>query len=321
MILPLIIILFFLALLLGCIALIMTYGAVKASPSFELKKRLRKLALRGDERLADDVASEIVKEMSPLDRRLYQIGFFQRLDRMIDMAGLKIDYKAFILLILVFAVAFSGIGFVLRRGAVLAIIFFFVGGAIPLIYLSAKKKSRLVKFTEQFPNALDMIARSLKVGHSLSAAILMVGNEMSDPVAGLFKTAYEEQTLGLSVKDALGQMMERMPSSDLQLFVTAVSVHREVGGNIAESLEKLAAVIRDRLKIRRQVRVYSAQARLSGYVLVAVPPVMALFFYVTTPGYMEELVTTTVGRFGLVYAVVSQIIGFLLIRKIINIRI
>jgi tight adherence protein B len=321
MTLPLIIILFFVALLLGVIALILTYGAVKASPSYELKKRLRRLALRGDERLAEDVASEIITEMSPLDRQLYKIGFFQRLERMIDMAGLKIDYKAFALLVLVFAVAFCGIGFVLRRGTILAIIFFFIGGAIPLIYLSSKKKSRLVKFTEQFPNALDMIARSLRVGHSLSAAILMVGNEMSDPVAGLFKTAYEEQTLGLSIKDALGQMMERMPSADLQLFVTAVNVHREVGGNIAESLEKLAGVIRERLKIRRQVRVYSAQARLSGYILVAVPPVMALFFYVTTPGYMDELVTTTVGKYGIVYAVVSQIIGFLIIRKIINIRI
>jgi tight adherence protein B len=321
MTLPLIIILFFVALLLGVIALILTYGAVKASPSYELKKRLRRLALRGDERLAEDVASEIITEMSPLDRQLYKIGFIQRLERMIDMAGLKIDYKAFALLVLVFAVAFCGIGFVLRRGTILAIIFFFIGGAIPLIYLSSKKKSRLVKFTEQFPNALDMIARSLRVGHSLSAAILMVGNEMSDPVAGLFKTAYEEQTLGLSIKDALGQMMERMPSADLQLFVTAVNVHREVGGNIAESLEKLAGVIRERLKIRRQVRVYSAQARLSGYILVAVPPVMALFFYVTTPGYMDELVTTTVGKYGIVYAVVSQIIGFLIIRKIINIRI
>jgi tight adherence protein B len=321
MTLPLIIILFFLALLLGVIALIMTYGVVKASPSYELKKRLRRLALRGDERLAEDVAGEILKEMSPLDRQLYKIGFIQRLEKMIDMAGLKIDYKVFMLLVLVFAVAFCGIGFALRRGTVLAIIFFFIGGAVPLFYLSSKKKSRVIKFTEQFPNALDMIARSLRVGHSLSSAILMVGNEMSDPVSSLFKTAYEEQTLGLSIRDALVQMMERIPSADLQLFVTAVSVHKEVGGNIAESLEKLAAVIRERLKIRRQVRVYSAQARLSGYILVAVPPIMALFFYVTTPGYMEELVTTTVGRYGIVYAVVSQIIGFLIIRKIINIRI
>jgi tight adherence protein B len=321
MTLPLIIILYFLALLLGVIALILTYGAVKASPTYELKRRLRKLALTGDERLAEDIASEIVREMSPLDRQLYKIRFIQRLERMIDMAGMKIDVKVLMLLIVVFAVAFFGIGFAVRRGIILAIIFFFIGGACPLLYLSVKRRSRSTKFTEQFPNALDMIARSLRVGHSLSAAILMVGNEMSEPMSGLFKTAYEEQRLGLSVKDALGQMMERMPSADLQLFVTAVNVHREVGGNIAESLEKLGTIIRERLKIRRQVRVYSAQARLSGYILVAVPPLMALFFYVTTPGYMEELIQSPIGRYGIAYAVVSQIIGFLMIWKIINIRI
>jgi tight adherence protein B len=204
---------------------------------------------------------------------------------------------------------------------ILAIIFGIFGFFVPLIYLSVMKGKRATKFTEQFPNALDMIARSLKVGHSLSSAILMVGNEMSEPIAGLFKTAYEEQTLGLSIKDALGQMMDRMPSSDLQLFITAVNVHREVGGNIAESLERLATTIRERLTIRRQVRVYSAQARLSGYILVAVPPLLALFFYVTTPGYMEELITNPMGRYGIAYAVVSQIIGFLMIWKIINIRI
>ncbi len=321
MILPLIIILFFVAVMLAVIALVMTYGVVKESPSYELKKRLRRLAMKGDQRISEDLAGEIVREMSPLDRQLYKIGPVNRLEKMIDIAGLKVDVKIFMLIVIVAAVVFLGVGLALGRGLILAIIFFIIGAIAPFIYLSSKKKARLVKFTEQFPNALDMIARSLKVGHSLSSAILMVGNEMSDPVSTLFKTAYEEQTLGLTIKDALGQMLERMPSADLQLFVTAVNVHREVGGNIAESLERLAATIRERLKIRRQVRVYSAQARLSGYILVAVPPLMALFFYLTTPGYMEELVTTTVGKYGIVYAVISQVIGFLMIRKIINIRI
>jgi tight adherence protein B len=321
MTLPLIIILFFLALLIGIIALIMTYGAVTASPAYQLKKRLRRLALKGDERLAEDVTGEIIKEISPFDRRLYKIGLIQRIERDIDMAGMKIDYKVFVLLVLVCALVFLGIGLALGRGTAIGIVFFLIGGAAPLFYLSFRKRKRLLKFTEQFPNALDMIARAFKVGHSLPSATLMVGDEMSEPIAGLFKTAYEAQTLGLSIKDALEQMLESMPSADLQLFVTAVTVHREVGGNIAESLEKLAAIIRERLKIRRQIRVYSAQGRLSGYILVALPPLMALFFYLTTPGYIEELVTTTMGRYGIAYAVISQIVGFLVIRRIINVRI
>ncbi len=321
MMLALIIVLFFVAILLAVAAVAMLYAAVKASPSYELRKRLRRLALKGDDRLSEELAGEIVKEMSPIDRRLYKMRLVQRLDKMIDMAGLKLDVKVFILAVIVMAVVFFGIGIALQRGIIPGIVLFFVGGAIPFMVLGGKKQRRMIKFTEQFPSALDMISRSLKVGHSLSSATLMIGNEMSDPIASLFKTAYEEQTLGLSIRDSLAQMMERMPSTDLQLFVTAVNVHREVGGNIAESLERLAATIRERLKIRRQVRVYSAQARLSGYILVAVPPLMAAFFFFTVPGYIEELIKEPVGRYGIAYAVVSQIVGFLMIRKIINIKI
>jgi len=116
-------------------------------------------------------------------------------------------------------------------------------------------------------------------------------------------------------------MLERMPSMDLQLFVTAVNIHKDIGGNLAESLERLAHMIRERLNIRRQVRVYSAQARLSAIILLLLPIFMAAFFYITTPGYMEELLTSDVGRYGIAFAVIAQITGFLVIRKIINIKI
>jgi tight adherence protein B len=145
--------------------------------------------------------------------------------------------------------------------------------------------------------------------------------EMADPVGPLFKTAYEEQTLGLSMKDSLAQMLDSMPSMDLQLFVTAVNIHRDVGGNLAESLERLASMIRARLKIRRQVRVYSAQARLSAIILLILPLFMAAFFYIFVPGYVEELLTSNSGKYGIVFAVIAQCLGFLVIRKIINIRI
>ena len=209
----------------------------------------------------------------------------------------------------------------LGRGTIVAVVLLFVGLVVPFIYLRVRGERRYIRFTEQFPAALDMIARSLRAGHSFSSSIQMVGTDMPEPLAGLFKTVYDEQTLGLSMKDALSHMMERIPSVDLRLFVTAVNIHREVGGNLAETLEKLAQTIRERLKLRRQVRVYTAQGRLSGYILAALPIFMAIFLYVSAPDYLEELWKVDAGKYAIAFVVAGQIIGFLIIKKLINIKI
>jgi tight adherence protein B len=149
----------------------------------------------------------------------------------------------------------------------------------------------------------------------------MVGKEMNDPVAGLFKAAYDEQSLGMTMKDALDQMLQRMKSVDLMLFVAATNIHKDIGGNLSETLERLAQTIRQRLKIRRQVRVYSAQSRLSAIILVMLPLVMALFFFFKVPGYIQELLTSDTGRYGIAFAVIAQLLGIIVIKKIIDIRI
>ncbi len=243
------------------------------------------------------------------------------MDKFIDQAGVKFDLKRFSIYIVLAGIAGFCAGLLLRRGFLPPVILMLIGLYAPFLYLMVKKNKRFLKFTEQFPNTLEMIARSLRAGHALSSAIQLVGTEMEDPVGTLFKNAHEEQTLGLSMKDSLAQMLERMPSMDLQLFVTAVNIHSGVGGNLAESLERLAHMIRERLKIRRQVRVYSAQARMSAIILLILPVFMAFFFYFFVPGYIEELVTSNVGKYGLAFAVIAQCLGFLVIRKIINIRI
>ncbi len=313
--------LFFLAVLLGLGTVYMTYVTVKASPQYDLRRRLRTLALRPGERVPSDLKVEILREMSPVDKALYKFWLWRKLDRLIENAGLKLDVKVFVLIVLIAAVAGLAAGFALRKGVLFAIILSVVCAALPLFYLRANKNKRINRFTEEFPNALDMVSRSLKAGHSISAAIQLVGAEMPEPVAGLFKTAFEEQTLGLSMQDAFFHMMEKIKSPDLQLFVTALNIHKDVGGNLAEILERLAGTIRERLKIRRQVRVYSAQARLSGIILVLLPIAMAVFFFFASPGYIEELVHSTVGRYGIAFAAVAQIVGIMVIRKIINIRI
>jgi tight adherence protein B len=144
---------------------------------------------------------------------------------------------------------------------------------------------------------------------------------MPEPIGSLFKTAYDEQTLGLSMKDALSRLSDRIPSIDLHLFLAAVDIHREVGGNLTETLERLANTIRERIKLRRQVRVYTAQGRLTGYILAALPIFMALFLYVTSPDYIGELVVEKEGKYAIGFVIAGQIIGFLVIKKLINIKI
>ena len=316
-----IVIMFFIAALLGIMAVYSGYLAVRTSPVYELKKRLRDLAVSAPDRLPEDLRQEIISEMSPLDRFLFGFGPVRRLGLALDNAGIKIDIKIFMLLIPVFAAAGYAIGLISGRGHIVAALCALVLAPSPFIYLEVGRNRRLNKFIEQFPDALDMISRSLKAGHSFSAAIQVVGTELPEPVAGLFKTAYDEQSLGLPFQEALLHMTQRIRSADLKFFVTAVSISRDIGGNLSAVLESLAQTIRERIKIRRQVRVYTAQARLSGYILAVVPIVMAVFFFFSTPGYLEELANNPAGRYAIGFAILAQLAGFLVIRKIINIKI
>lgn len=317
----LIVSLFFIAILFGLLALYLGFVAVRESPAYELRKRLRKLALRQDERLPADLSVAILKEMSPLDRMLYRTAPMRWLVKMIDNAGLRVDVKIYLIIIAIFIAMGFTVGVALGRGLVLMIILAIIFGVLPLVYLQINKDKRRDRFTEEFPAALDMIARSLRAGHSVSSAVQLVGVEMSEPIAGLFKAAHDEQTLGLTLKDALGNMAERMQSMDLRLFLAAMNIHRDVGGNMAETLERLAQTIRERIKIRRQIKVYTAQGRLTGYILAVLPVFMALFLFITSPDYLHELIEVKEGKYAIGFVVAGQVIGFLVIRKLINIKI
>jgi tight adherence protein B len=332
-----IVLLFFIAIMLAVVTVYMWYSAVKSSPKYELRRRMRRLALDVENRrFPEELRSEILREMDPLDKLLLKIKLFSKLDILIDKAGLKTELKAFVLIILITAASAFFLGLLIkevvevpvRGGIAVSVILVAVGALAPIYYLILKKGQRLNRFTEQFPDALDMISRSLKAGHSFTSAMQLVASEMADPVAALFKTAYDEQALGVSTREAIAHMTDRVESTDLRFFVMAINIHREIGGNLGEILERLAKTIRERMVIRRQVRVYTAQARISGYILAAVPVAMAFFFYVMSPGYMEELWTTEitmsgvkVGVLAIVFAVAAQMAGFLVIRKIVNIRI
>ncbi len=317
------VILAFFAVFVAVMAVFFWLTAVRESPAAELKRRLRRMSL--DSRfdgIPADLRAELLKEATPLETIVSRIPFMKQLDVYLDQCGFRMQPLAFLAVGGGLVLTGFLLSYLFRHSLLFAA---FVAACVLVgicVYVSSARKRRYNAFTEQLPEALTMIARSLRAGHSLTSAVELVASETPEPLGGLFRAAYEQQKLGLRITDALGGMLRRMESLDLRFFVTVITIHAETGGNLSEILDKLAATIRERIKLRRQVQVYTAQGRMSGYILVALP-IFAFFMlhYVMLPGYEDVFIKETKGHIVIAYAVISQIIGFLFIRRIINIRI
>lgn len=196
-----------------------------------------------------------------------------------------------------------------------------LGALIPYIFVATRRRKRLQRFEEEFPESIDLLTRAIRAGHPLSSGMQMVAEEGPEEVAIEFRQAFEEQRFGLPFEDALLGLVDRTNLVDVRIFAIAVLVQREVGGNLAEILENLAQTIRRRFYLRRQLRVYTAQGRMTGFALGALPIVVGLILFLIQPGYVTLLFTNLFGRFMLLGAVVLQTIGVLWIRRIINIDI
>jgi tight adherence protein B len=192
---------------------------------------------------------------------------------------------------------------------------------LPIVWLLFKRKRRLKKFAAQLPEALELIARALRAGHSLAAGFSLVANEMSDPIGGEFSRTFEEQNLGKPLEEALTDLTKRVPNLDLKFFATAIILQRQTGGDLAEILDKIGHLIRERFKIWGQVQALTGEGRLSGIVLLALPPALFVVVYRMNPDYLKLLFTDPLGKKMLVGGIVTQLLGALLIRKIVNIRV
>jgi tight adherence protein B len=192
---------------------------------------------------------------------------------------------------------------------------------LPMVWLLLKRKRRLGKFGSQLPEALELIARALRAGHSLASGFNLVAHEMSDPIGGEFSRTFEEQNLGKPLEEALEDLTKRVPNLDLKFFVTAVVLQRQTGGDLAEILDKIGYLVRERFKIWGQVQALTGEGRLSGIVLLALPPVLFVVVYRMNPDYLMLLFTDELGKKMLVGGVLSQLLGALVIRKIVNIRV
>jgi tight adherence protein B len=192
---------------------------------------------------------------------------------------------------------------------------------VPFVWLLNKRRARLKSFAAQLSDALELVARALRAGHSLAAGMHVVAEEMPSPIAEEFGRVYEEQNLGIAVEDSLKGMCERVPNLDLRFFVTSVLVQRQTGGDLAEILDKIGYVVRERYRILGQVKALTAEGRLSGIILIALPFGLFLMMLHIKPDYIEKLWTHELGIKMSVFALIAQLVGALVIKKIVNIKV
>ncbi len=246
---------------------------------------------------------------------------FLNLRLFIEQAGLSIDPSKFLAICgglgLGTALIWAFVGVSIGLAPVIGITF----AILPLFALAFLRKRRLAKFGKQLPEALELMARALRSGHSLAAGLKLVADEMKEPIKAEFTRVYEEQNFGIPLEDALEEMAERVPNLDLRFFVTAVVLQRTTGGDLAEILDKIGHLVRERYQIFGQVQALTGEGRLSGIVLLALPPVLAVVVYRLNPDYMMMLVEDPLGQKMLAVAVILQIVGALVIKKIINIKV
>jgi tight adherence protein B len=196
-----------------------------------------------------------------------------------------------------------------------------LGFGLPFLVLKIKRRRRLNKFEEQFPEALDLISRALKAGHAFATGLKMVADEVPEPVGPEFRKTFDEQNFGLPLKDALDNLTLRIPILDVRFFATAVMIQRETGGNLSEILENLGHVVRERFKILRQVRVYTAHGRLTGYVLLGLPAFLGVALMFINPEHMNLLFRERLGQQMIMAAIVMQMVGYVWIQKVIKIEV
>ncbi len=317
-------ILVFLAAIFGTLALaLVSEGLRNWHRRRQIAKRVKPV-LRGTKRRnpgVHDLIRSGGKGGGPLGFLLSVTPGRPKLVSLLDQARVNWSPETFLILGLGMGFTFGATAFLLTDKLFWAAVAAAGGPFLLYVFVAHKRRRRFRQFEEEFPAAIDLLTRAIRAGHPLSSSLGMVADEGPPEVSTEFRQVFEEQRFGIPFDEALLGMVDRTDMVDVRIFAIAIMVQREVGGNLAETLENLAHTIRRRFYIRRQLQVYTAQGRLTGYALAALPPLLALGIYSMDPEYMSLLVTHLFGQFLLVTALVLQVIGALWIRKIIRIEI
>ena len=240
---------------------------------------------------------------------------------MLEQAGMEWTIQSYLFLAAGWGVGLGMAGLTVTGLWSFALALAALGATFPYLWIRNKRKRRLGAFEAQLPEAIDLLGRAIRAGHPLSSGLDMVSRESPDPISAEFRRTFEEQRFGLPLEDSLLAMAERVTLVDVRILVTAILIQRNVGGNLAEILDNIAYTIRERFKIRRQLRVYTAQGRMAGYVLAVLPVAVGCIIFLLNPEYMLTLFRDPAGRLSLAVAAVLQTTGYLWIRNIVNIDI
>jgi tight adherence protein B len=289
----------------------------------KLEGRLRELTQPVEDK---DTPKVLLKEMpqGPLpaiDRMFGGTTRGSNFGRWLEQSGMKVSISGILIVALALGVGFALLAGLVTRAPWGLPVGFAIGCGLPFLVLNIKRGRRMRTFEEQFPEALDLIARALKAGHAFATGLKMAADELPEPVGPEFRKTFDEQNFGLPLKDALDNLTLRIPLLDVRFFATAVLIQRETGGNLSEILENLAHVVRERFKILRQVRVYTAHGRFTGYVLLALPAVLGIALSFINPDHMNMLFRERMGQMMLLGALVMQTIGYLWIKQVIKIEV
>jgi tight adherence protein B len=303
----------------------MCFYAYKASGSTErrkIRKRLKTVSSSiSESKIPEILEKRVLSEVPFINLMLSRIRVVERLERLVNQANVKHTLGFFVLVSLLLAsMGYLGTTLIIKS-QIPGVMFAVPLGATPLLYLLRKQKKRMRKLQIQLPDGLDMIARALRAGHAFSTGMRLAADEFDDPLGTELAETLDEINFGVSVSDALANLAKRLDSPDIRYFVVSVLIQRTTGGNLAEILENIARLIRERIKFQGKVRVLSTEGKLSAVILIALPFIVVLVLRFLNPDYISLLWTDPAGRVMCGVAVILMIFGALVIKKIVKIEV
>jgi tight adherence protein B len=285
----------------------------------EMRRRMETIR-----RAADDVREEGRADsayLGEIDEYLGRWPVARDLQLFLTQAGSDWSPATLLAACLVLVAVSFVIGFLLGFPILILLTAMGLAAACPVGHLYFKRYRRFSQFERQFPEALDILSRAVRAGYAFTTGLQLIADEMPEPIAEEFRRTFEQQNLGLPLRDAFYNLSLRVPLPDVRIFVSTMQIQSETGGNLAETLDNLSRIVRERFRLLRQVRTYTAEGRLSLYILTAIPPFMAVLLYLLNPGYIGRLFDDPVGPYLIGGAIFLQVVGYLVIRKIVNIKV
>jgi len=301
----------------------MAWAESRFAEKRKIKKRLMYISAggkHGHEKLAT-YRKGVLKDVGAFERFIFNIPRISRLDNLLIKANLPINATLFIVLTVALGVIGAGFSYLYLPQPFLWVFVGVAGLLLPYFFLKFAEKNYFNKFNEQLPEALDLLSRAVRSGNALSAGLAMIAEQVEDPIRSEFAATVDEINLGLTMNEAMENLCERVPIPDLRFFSVAVLVQKETGGNIGEILDNISRLIRERIQFKRHVSALTAEGRLSAAVLIGLPILMFFYMYTTNYEYLSMLWTEELGHYMIFGAIILQIIGTYVIKRIIDIDI